>query len=111
MKLVAKTRHGAKVYQVYDMARMPYQRLVESGVPTEAKKQELAAAYYELNPVLLLRQINGNLERLWDLVEHPKHQHRKPKTYDTSVTVYFDATRLHGMLSSSYIARCLKNPP
>ena len=42
MKLVAKTRHGAKVHRVYDTARTPYQRLLESGVLTEAKQQELA---------------------------------------------------------------------
>ena len=32
MKLVSKTRHGAKVHKVYDMARTPYQRLLETGV-------------------------------------------------------------------------------
>ncbi len=55
MKLVAKTRHGAKVHKVYDTARTPYQRLLESGVLTEAKQQELAAMYHRLNPVTLLK--------------------------------------------------------
>jgi hypothetical protein len=40
-------------------------------VLTEAKKAELAATYHGLNPVLLLKQINGNLEKLWRLAEHP----------------------------------------
>lgn len=35
MKLVSKTRHGAKVHKVYDTARTPYQRLLETGVLTE----------------------------------------------------------------------------
>ena len=86
MKLVAKTRHGAKVHKVYDTARTPYQRLLESGVLTEAKHQELAATYYGLNPVLLLKQINENLEHLWNLAEYPAHQQRQAKTYEVSVT-------------------------
>jgi hypothetical protein len=67
MKLVSKTRHGARVHKVYDTARTPYQRLVQSGVLTEAKQTEMAATYHGLNPVLLLKQINGNLEKLWQL--------------------------------------------
>jgi len=86
MKLVAKTRHGAKVHKVYDTARTPYQRLLESGVLTEAKQQELAAIYHGLNPALLLKQNNENLEHLWSLAEHPAHQQRQAKTYEVSVT-------------------------
>ena len=67
MKLVSKTRHGARVHKVYDTARTPYQRLVQSDVLTEAKLAELAATYHGLNPVLLLNQINGNPEKLWQL--------------------------------------------
>ena len=85
MKLVRKTRHGAKLHKVYDTARTPYQRLLKTGVLTEAKQRELAAIYHRLNPVLLLKQINDNLERLWNLAEHPAHQQRKVKTYKASV--------------------------
>ena len=86
MKLVTKTRHWAKVHKVYDRARTPYQRLVEANVLTEAKRQELAATYHSLNPVTLLKQINENLESLWNLAERPAHQRRKVKTYEVSVT-------------------------
>ena len=86
MKLVSKTRHGAKVHKVYDTARTPYQRLLEVGVLTEAKRQELAAIYHGLNPVSLLKQINENLEHLWNLAEHPTRQQKKVKTYEASVT-------------------------
>jgi hypothetical protein len=65
MKLVSKRRHGAKVHKVYDTAQTPYQRLIKSGILSEAKRTELAATYHGLNPVLLLKQINGNLEKLW----------------------------------------------
>ena len=74
MKLVAKTRHGARVHKVYDAARMSFQRLLEAGVLTESKQQELAATYNGLNPVLLLKQLNENLKRLWSLAEHPTPQ-------------------------------------
>jgi len=86
MKLVSKTRHGAKVHKVYDRAQTPYQRLLESGVLKETKRQELAATYYGLNPVLLLRQINENLECLWKLAENTTHQQRKTKTHKVLVT-------------------------
>jgi len=72
MKLVSKTRHGAKVYRVYDTARTPYQRVLNSGVLTEAKKAELYTTYAHLNPVTLLKQINDNVESLWRLRDrHP----------------------------------------
>jgi len=86
MKLVSKTRHGAKVHKVYDVARTPYQRLLEAGVLTEAKRQELAVIYHGLNPVTLLKQINQNLERLWTTAEYPAHLKRKVKTYEALVT-------------------------
>jgi len=86
MKLVSKSRHGAKVHKVYDTARTPYQRLLESGMLTEAKQQELAATYHGLNPVLLLKQINENLESLWNLAELPGHQLKKAKSYKALVT-------------------------
>ncbi len=71
MKLLAKTRHGARVCKVYEAAQTPYQRLLKSGVLTEAKKAELAAIYRGLNPVRLLQQINDNLEQLWRMADHP----------------------------------------
>jgi hypothetical protein len=86
MKLVHKSRHGAKVYKVYDTAQTPYQRLLAADVLTEAKEEELAATYHRLNPALLLRQINQNLERLWDLARYPTTQSVKGKTKETSVT-------------------------
>jgi len=70
MKLLSKTRHGAKVHKVYDSAQTPYQRLLQAGILTEAKRIELSAIYSGLNPVLLLKQINGNLEKLWRQAEH-----------------------------------------
>jgi len=69
LKLVGKTRSGAKVHKVYDTAQTPYQRLLESGVLTEDKKHELANIYGALNPVTLLKQIRESVEHLWTLAE------------------------------------------
>jgi hypothetical protein len=69
LKLVSKTRHGARVHKVYDTAQTPYQRLLQTDVLTEAKKAELAAIYNNLNPVKLLKQINDNLEQLWSMAD------------------------------------------
>ena len=90
MKLVSKTRHGAKVHKIYDKAKTPYQRLLEAGVLIEAKQQELAATYHGLNPVLILKQINENLEHLWRLAEHPREYKAKSRT--NSVTAIYEAT-------------------
>ena len=86
MKLLSKTRHGARVHKIYDTARTPYQRTLESGVPTEAKQQEMAVTYHGLNPVRLLKQINDNLESLWKLAVLPAHQQRKAKIQKVLVT-------------------------
>ena len=92
MKLIAKTRQGAKVKKFYSPALTPYQRLLKSGVLTEEKRGQMAATYHSLNPTLLLQQLNDNLERLWDLAERSAPQRRKTKDHLTSVTPIYDAT-------------------
>jgi hypothetical protein len=75
MKLVSKTRHGAKVHRVYDIAQTPYHRALLTAGITDEKKVELYTIYAHLNPVKLLQQINGNLETLWKLRD--RHQGEK----------------------------------
>jgi len=69
LKLMGKSRNGAKVHKVYDTAQTPYQRLLRSGVLTADKKRELANIYGALNPVTLLKQIRQSVEYLWTLAE------------------------------------------
>ena len=69
MKVVGKSRHGAKVHKVFDIAKTPYQRLLESMVLTEGKKRELASIYLALNPAKLLKQIRLETEYLWTLAQ------------------------------------------
>ena len=79
------------MHKVYDQAQTPYQRLLRSGVLTEAKRHELLAVYNGLNPMLLLRQLNENLESLWKLADHPTPRHGKTTNHNTSVTPNSDA--------------------
>lgn len=69
MKLISKTRQGAKVHKVYETAQTPYRRLLKLGALRPARQSELAMVYCGLNPVLLLRQINTNLAQLWKLAD------------------------------------------
>ena len=69
MKLIAKSRQGAKVYKVYDTAQTPYQRLLKLKILSQVKQTELSAVYQGLNPVRLRNQINGTLEQLWKLAD------------------------------------------
>jgi hypothetical protein len=67
MKLVGKSRNGARVHKVFDKAKTPYQRLLESGILTVDKKKELDSIYSALNPAKLLKQIRRETEHLWTL--------------------------------------------
>ena len=66
-KLVRKTRAGARTRRYYDTAQTPYQRLCAAGVLSPARRAELATVYTSLNPVLLRRDLDRALERLWTL--------------------------------------------
>jgi hypothetical protein len=87
MKLISKTRHGAKVYKIYDTAQTPYQRLISASILTEAKKAELTTTYAGLNPKLLLKQINDNLEKLWQSAIQPHGNRNYDAIRRVSVTV------------------------
>ncbi len=80
LKLVGKTRNGAKVHKVYDTAQTPYRRLLKSEVLKEEKKRELANIYGALNPVTLLKQIRQTVEYLWTLAERDSHDHQGADT-------------------------------
>lgn len=58
MKLKSKQRVGSKVKKKYDTAKTPYQRVLNSGILEEKKKQELEKLYESLNPMGLKRKIN-----------------------------------------------------
>ena len=57
MKLLAKQRAGKKVRYVYDPAKTPLQRLLQSGVLTVEIQQELTEVVQALDPIRLLHQL------------------------------------------------------
>jgi hypothetical protein len=76
MKLVHKTRRGAKVSKTFDRARTPYRRVLESDHVSDGSKDALEAIYLGLNPAQLRRQIGRCQDRLLDLVK-TKPERRK----------------------------------
>src|SRR2546421_10742362 len=57
MKLLSKQRDGKKVRCVYDPAKTPLQRLLQSGVLPAQKQQELLEVAQALDPIRLLHQL------------------------------------------------------
>jgi hypothetical protein len=57
MKLLSKQRDGKKVCYVYDPAKTPLQRLLQSGALPEQKQQELTEVAQALDPICLFRQL------------------------------------------------------
>ncbi len=57
MKLLSKQRDGKKVHFVYDPAKTPLQRLLQSGVLSAQKQQELTEVAHALDPIGLFQQL------------------------------------------------------
>ena len=69
MKLKEKVREGGKVRRVYEPARTPYQRLLDSGTLQPRQRRELEKRYQSLDPVKLRRRIEQLRAELFDLLE------------------------------------------
>lgn len=67
MRLVHKTRRGAKVTKRYDLARTPYQRLLASPEVAPEGKAELTRTYLRLNPAELKRRLTASQDKLLEL--------------------------------------------
>lgn len=65
MKLSEKTRIGGKIKKKYDTPKTPYQRLMESDMVSEEKREELKKIYESLNPAELKRGIDKKLAKLY----------------------------------------------
>jgi hypothetical protein len=68
MKLIEKTRIGSKVIKKYDKPRTPYQRVLESPLVPDGKKQQLKGQYVTLNPAELKRKITKLQQKLLKMV-------------------------------------------
>ena len=70
MKLLAKSRNGAKVHKTYSVAQTPYQRLLSSGTLSKQAETALAGVYLGLDPGKLLGYLHEHQRRLWALADH-----------------------------------------
>lgn len=66
-KLVKKERVGSRVKKIYDQARTPYQRLLQSPHVSEETKTKLTELHSTLDPVSLFGQIGQLQEQLFAL--------------------------------------------
>lgn len=57
MKCIEKKRDGARVIKKYDKPKTPYQRIMESADVANEAKQKLQAAYEQLNPFKLSKEL------------------------------------------------------
>lgn len=77
MKLVEKKRYGGKVVKLYDKAKTPYQRLLETNSLSQDKLNEQKHIYENLNPAKLKRDLDAKLHKLAKLLrlENYNKQH------------------------------------
>jgi hypothetical protein len=66
LKLKEKVRINGKVRKVYEEAKTPYQRLMESDKISKEVKNKLRATYIRLNPAQLQRGLKRKLEKTKD---------------------------------------------
>jgi len=67
LKLVSKERVGSRVKKKYDLARTPYQRVLDAEQVSEEVKVSLRQQYATLNPVALLRHMQRLQAVFWKL--------------------------------------------
>lgn len=67
MKLVSKSRRGARVYRRYDVPRTPCQRLLEREDVPRALKDVLRSTFQQMNPALLKRELTELQQRLYQM--------------------------------------------
>jgi len=65
MKLVSKERNGSQVTKRYDRAQTPYQRVLCTDAMASGLKESLRCQYEELDPVLLLQELEQRQDKFW----------------------------------------------
>jgi hypothetical protein len=66
LKLLSKTRKGAKIVRKYSPPQTPYQRLLESAHLSQDQKQKLQDQFKKLNPLQLKKRIEQQLKIVFD---------------------------------------------
>jgi len=62
LKLLSKTRKGARTIRKYSLPQTPYQRLLESNHLSQEQKLKLQSQFQQLNPLQLKREIEQQLK-------------------------------------------------
>ena len=66
LKLLSKTRQGAKTIRKYGPPQTPYQRLIQSEHLSPEQKQKLQSQFQQLNPLRLKEQLEQQLKLVFD---------------------------------------------
>jgi hypothetical protein len=69
LKLLSKTRKGAKTIRKYSPPQTPYQRLMQSNHLTQEQKLKLKNQFQQLNPLQLKREIEQKLKLVFNKPE------------------------------------------
>lgn len=87
-KLLRKTRTGSKTSKEYDVARTPFQRMLESPRVSGDSKEKLLELQRALDPVDLFEQLGHLQEDLWKaaVLELPLPAPQKTKVFAKPVT-------------------------
>ncbi len=89
MRLVSKTRNGAKVKKKYDTPKTPYRRLMENPAIGRKSKAAMKAEYEILNPVQLKRKIIKLQGRLFTFNANKMNEARKEEKPQTVSRTFF----------------------
>ena len=76
IKLVSKTRIGAKMKKKYDRAKTPYLRLMESINLTDDQKVNLEHRYQTLNPFELKAGLERKMKEFYELLKRAKEKQK-----------------------------------
>lgn len=79
MKLISKSREGAKVRKTHSISVTPYKRVLNNPDVPEKYKQELKNQYEQLNPAELKRTISRLQDKLFTLSEQNKFKAKHKK--------------------------------
>lgn len=74
IKLVGKTRVGAKMKKKYDKPQTPYKRLMDSINLTDHQKVQLEHRYEELNPFELKAGLERKMKEFYELLKRAESQ-------------------------------------
>ncbi len=86
-KLLDKKRVGARKVKKYDRAKTPFQRVLESEEVCVEIKEGFRKHYMGLNPVVLRREIERGLERIFTSVERRHGIDEKLSVFDKTVAL------------------------